>query len=101
MNTLSDSSAAATERHDDSNPQEQSALRNLYQRAMKLIQAECDPRAWEIIYRVVIEHESAVTLVKELSISPVSIRMANSRSIRRIREVVGEPLDDDSSLRAP
>ncbi len=83
---------------DDADPLEQSALKSLYQRAMTLVQAECDPRTWQIFYRVVVEHESAAEIGRELGISAASIRMAKSRILRRLREIVGEPLDEDSPV---
>lgn len=100
MNELSDSNDASAEALDDSDPQEQSALRSLYQRAMRLVEAECDPRTWQIFYRVVVKHEQAAMVAKELGISAASIRMSKSRIIRRLREIVGEPLADDSSSQA-
>lgn len=78
---------------EDSDPQEQTALKRLYLRAMKLVQAECDPRTWQMFYQVVVENKPAAELARETGVSAASIRMAKSRILRRMREIVGEPLD--------
>jgi len=101
MQEISDPVAAEATCHEDDDPQEQSALRNLYQRAMDLVQAECDPSTWNIFYRVVVGHEPATEIARELGVSSASIRMAKSRILRRLREVVGEPLDETSPPAVP
>lgn len=98
MQSISDPVAPDEFLEDDFDPQVQSALRSLYQRAMELVQAESDPRTWTIFLRVAVENEPAAEVARELGISAASIRMAKSRILRRLREIVGEPLDEESAL---
>lgn len=97
MQSISDPVAPDEFLEDDSDPQVQSALRSLYQRAMELVRAETDPRTWGIFLRVSVENEPAVEVARELGLSAASIRMAKSRILRRLREILGEPLGEDSA----
>jgi len=70
--------------------QDRSQLSGLAQRAMKMVQAEFEPRTWTAFWRTAVDRQEAARVAEELGISPGAVRIAKSRVLRRIRAVLGD-----------
>ena len=77
---------------DDSDPREQQAQRDLYQKAMEIVRAECESRTWLMFHRALIEQVPTAEIAHEMGVSPAAVRVAKSRVLRKLRELLGEPL---------
>jgi RNA polymerase sigma-70 factor (ECF subfamily) len=75
-------------------PEDQTAeLSGLYRRALELIRAEFEPRTWQAFWRASVDGQATDLVARELSISPVAVRIAKSRILARLRAEVGTLID--------
>jgi RNA polymerase sigma-70 factor (ECF subfamily) len=72
---------------------EQAEMSAVYRRALELVRGEFEARTWQAFWRTTIEDQSPATLAAELAMTPVAIRQAKSRVLRRLRQELGELLD--------
>lgn len=75
----------------DDDPAEMSAL---HQRALNLVRNEFEATTWQMFWRVTIDGRPAVDVARELNSTPAAVRMAKSRVLRRLREELGDILED-------
>ena len=68
------------------------------QRALEMIKDEFDPRNWSTFWQVAIEGRSAVEVAEEYEVSAQVVRQANYRIRRRLRLVLQDLVDDDSTI---
>jgi RNA polymerase sigma-70 factor (ECF subfamily) len=66
----------------------------LHQRALELVRSEFEVSTWQMFWRVAIDGRRAADVAVELNSSPASVRMAKSRVLRRLREELGDILED-------
>jgi RNA polymerase sigma-70 factor (ECF subfamily) len=66
---------------------------DLYQRALRLVRAEFEPRTWEAFWQSVVEGQPTALVAEGLGLSPVGVRVARSRVLGRLREELGDLRD--------
>jgi RNA polymerase sigma-70 factor, ECF subfamily len=66
----------------------------LHQRALELVRSEFEVSTWQMFWRVTIDGRRAADVAVELNTSPASVRMAKSRVLRRLREELGDILEE-------
>jgi RNA polymerase sigma-70 factor (ECF subfamily) len=71
---------------------EVSAIQQLRLRALELIQAEFEPRTWQMFWRVTVGDEPTRDVATALEVSQSAVRLAKSRVLRRLREELGDEL---------
>ncbi len=81
---------------DDSEIENQ-LTQQLYAQALQIIKGSFRERTWKAFTRVVIDGQSPQDVGRELSMKPVSVRVAKSRVLHRLRAELGE-LDDKVGL---
>jgi RNA polymerase sigma-70 factor, ECF subfamily len=64
--------------------------RDLYRRALDLIQQEFAERTWQAFWRTAVEGRTAADVAAELAMSPGAVRVAKSRVLQRLREELGD-----------
>lgn len=82
--------------HEDSQA-EMAAEQSLIQRAMDLIREEFTERTWQAFWRTAVDEQSAVDVALDLGMSPGAVRVAKCRVLQRLREALGDPVDDTLS----
>jgi RNA polymerase sigma-70 factor (ECF subfamily) len=60
--------------------------RELYQRAVRLIQAEFAERTWQAFWRVTVEGQSPADVAADLGLTPGAVYIAKSRVLKRLRQ---------------
>jgi RNA polymerase sigma-70 factor, ECF subfamily len=60
--------------------------RGVYQRGVRLIQAEFEERTWQAFWRVTVDGRSAAEVAAELGMTPGAVYIAKSRVLKRLRE---------------
>jgi RNA polymerase sigma-70 factor (ECF subfamily) len=65
---------------------------NLLRRALDVIRAEFEPRSWQAFWRTTVDDQNATQVAEELGMSPTAVRKAKSRVLRRLREMLIDPL---------
>ena len=75
--------------------QEESVNRDpgLYGRALEAIRAEFEQRTWQAFWRTAVDEQNATQVGEELRMSATAVRNAKSRILRRLREMLVDPLD--------
>jgi RNA polymerase sigma-70 factor (ECF subfamily) len=73
--------------------QEQTEVSQLYQRALARVRRDFEERTWQAFCRTVLDGRSPTSLSAELGMTPVAIRQAKARVLRRLKEDVGDLLD--------
>ncbi len=68
-------------------------IRGLYRRALDLVRAEFEDRTWQMFWLTVVEDRDPEATALEFGVTPVTIRKAKSRVLRRLREEAGDLLD--------
>ncbi len=58
--------------------------------ALDLVRATVQPATWDAFWRVVVDGESPQQVAAELGVTDVAVRMAKSRVLRRLRELLSE-----------
>ncbi len=64
----------------------------LYRRALELIRSEFEDRVWQAFWRSAVEGDRTADIAEDLGMTPVAVRKAKSRVLRRLREELGEAL---------
>jgi RNA polymerase sigma-70 factor (ECF subfamily) len=80
--------AAASPAEDDSG--EQRADRGLFGRALSQIRMEFEPRTWQAFWLTAVEGRAPNQVSAELDMSKGAVRVAKSRVLRRLRDLLGE-----------
>ncbi len=58
--------------------------------ALNQVRAKVQPATWDAFWRVVVDGQSPQQVAAELSVTEVAVRMAKSRVLRRLRELLTE-----------
>ena len=67
-----------------------SDLDGLYHRALRLVEHEFEERTWAAFWQVYVEGKTPTETAAHLGITPIAVRQAKSRVLRRIRQEIGE-----------
>lgn len=73
---------------DQDDPPEEVA--GLYHRALDFVRGEFEEKTWEMFWRFAVENQPADLIAAEFGVTPVTVRMAKSRVLRRLKEEVGD-----------
>jgi RNA polymerase sigma-70 factor (ECF subfamily) len=60
--------------------------RELYQRAVRLIQSEFTERTWQAFWRVTVEDQAPADVAADLGLTPGAVYIAKSRVLKRLRQ---------------
>jgi RNA polymerase sigma-70 factor (ECF subfamily) len=60
--------------------------RELYQRAVRLIQEEFTERTWQAFWRVTVEDQAPADVAADLGLTPGAVYIAKSRVLKRLRQ---------------
>jgi RNA polymerase sigma-70 factor, ECF subfamily len=74
-------------------PDEATAERQLFLRAVGMIRAGFEERTWQAFWRVAVEGRSVQEAAEELGMRPGTVRVAKSRVLKRLRERLGDLLE--------
>jgi RNA polymerase sigma-70 factor (ECF subfamily) len=66
------------------------AYRQLFHRALELIQREFEERTWQAFWRVVVAGQSPQEVAEALAMSPGAVRVAKCRVLHRLRQELGD-----------
>jgi RNA polymerase sigma factor (sigma-70 family) len=72
---------------------EATAVAELYQRALDVIQGNFETKTWQMFLRVVMEEQSPADVAAEFQVSAAAVRMSKVRILRKLRETLGEPME--------
>src|SRR5205085_537845 len=75
---------------DDGEEAENAVYRQLFHRALELIQAEFEESTWRAFWRVVVDGRSPQETAAELGMSPGAVRVAKCRVLHRLRQELGD-----------
>jgi RNA polymerase sigma-70 factor (ECF subfamily) len=67
-----------------------SEAREVFERALPLIQSEFEAKTWQAFWRTAVDDRSAVEVAAELGMTPGAVFVAKSRVLRRLREEFGD-----------
>jgi RNA polymerase sigma-70 factor, ECF subfamily len=68
-------------------------IRGLHRRALKLVRGEFEDRTWQMFWLTAVEDRASADVAARFGVTPVAVRKAKSRVLRRIREEIGDLLD--------
>jgi len=88
---------ADPELFDEDSQAEQAAEQGLIHRALDLIRPEFTERTWQAFWRTAVDEQPAVEVAQELGMSAGAVRVAKCRVLQRLREALGDPVDDTRS----
>lgn len=71
-------------------PSESTDVVRLLRRAMSRVEAEFEPRTWQMFQDVVIAGRDTSSVAEHYGISPAAVRQAKSRVLRRLRLELGD-----------
>lgn len=77
---------------DEENAEEQFAVEAVYRDALGLVRAEFEDRTWQAFWRAAVDGQAPAIIAEDLGVTAAAIRQAKSRVLRRIKEVLGEPI---------
>ena len=75
---------------DSQDPSDQSETASLFHRALRMIEAEFEPRTWQAFWKATVEGQDTAQIAAHLGVSPAAVRQAKSRVLRRLRRVLGD-----------
>ena len=75
---------------DDELPMQPEESAALLHRALAQIRSAIEPQTWAAFWRTAVEGHSASDVAAELGISPLCVRQAKSRVLRRLRQQLGD-----------
>lgn len=75
---------------DDDAPSGDAGQRQLFERALALIQSEFEERSWRAFWRVVVDGRAPQEVAQELHMSPGAVRVAKCRVLHRLRQELGD-----------
>ena len=64
--------------------------RHAMRRALQSIQHDFEPKTWTAFWRLAIDGHSSAEIAEDLGMTPVGVRQAKARVMRRLREEFGE-----------
>jgi RNA polymerase sigma-70 factor (ECF subfamily) len=73
---------------------EQAAEQSLMHRALELIRPEFAERTWQAFWRTAVDEQAAGDVADDLGMSPGAVRVAKCRVLQRLREALGDPIQD-------
>jgi RNA polymerase sigma-70 factor (ECF subfamily) len=82
--------ARLTEPEPIDEPSDDAAERLLLRRCCDLIRPEFHDRTWQAFWATAVEGRPAPDVATDLGMSPVGVRVAKSRVLQRLREVLGD-----------
>jgi RNA polymerase sigma-70 factor, ECF subfamily len=68
-------------------------IRGLHRRALELVRGEFEDRTWQMFWLTAVEDREPVDVAARFGVTPVAVRKAKSRVLRRLREEIGDLLD--------
>lgn len=68
-------------------------IRGLHRRALELVRAEFEDRTWQMFWLTAVEDRDPGEVAARFGVTPVAVRKAKSRVLRRLREEIGDMLD--------
>ena len=68
-------------------------IRGLHRRALELVRAEFEDRTWQMFWLTAVEDREPADVAARFGVTPVAVRKAKSRVLRRLREEIGDLLD--------
>jgi RNA polymerase sigma-70 factor (ECF subfamily) len=75
----------------DEDPSDES--RGLHRRALELVRGEFEDRTWQMFWLIAVEDRKPADVAARFGVTPVAVRKAKSRVLRRLREEIGDLLD--------
>jgi RNA polymerase sigma-70 factor (ECF subfamily) len=82
---------------DDSSSSAVSERHTLIRRVLDLVRPEFAEKTWHAFTRAVIDEQDTAVIARDLAMTANGVRIARSRVLRRLREVLGELLDGPGS----
>jgi RNA polymerase sigma-70 factor (ECF subfamily) len=79
---------------EEPSPTDQDWDRGFVRRALDAVRLEFEDRTWEAFRRTTIDGRLPADVGAELAMSPGAVRVAKSRVLKRLREVIGDPSPD-------
>lgn len=77
----------------DSEPTEDCQLSQLVARALQQVQAEFEPKTWEIFQRTVVDQLPTHLVAEQFKVTNATVRQVRSRVLRRLRQQLGDVVD--------
>jgi RNA polymerase sigma-70 factor (ECF subfamily) len=74
----------------DREPTDDEQTAALVKRAMSQVEADFEPRTWQVFTRSVIDQTSTIVVADEFGITQAAVRQIRSRVLRRIRQQLGD-----------
>jgi RNA polymerase sigma-70 factor, ECF subfamily len=68
-------------------------IRGLHRRALELVRGEFEDRTWQMFWLTAVEDRKPADVAAGFGVTPVAVRKAKSRVLRRLREEIGDLLD--------
>jgi RNA polymerase sigma-70 factor (ECF subfamily) len=68
-------------------------IRGLHRRALELVRDEFEDRTWQMFWLTAVEDLKPADVAARFGVTPVAVRKAKSRVLRRLREETGDLLD--------
>ncbi len=73
-------------------PDESEVIGVLFQEALNLVRGEFEERTWQTFWQTVVEGRATALVAQELGVTSGAIRQTKSRILRRLKDVLGEPI---------
>ena len=74
----------------DTEPTDDGQTTALVKRAMNQVEADFEPRTWQVFTRSVIDQTATIVVADEFGITQAAVRQIRSRVLRRIRQQLGD-----------
>ena len=74
----------------DEEPENEEQTSALVHRAMSQVEADFEPRTWQVFSRSVIDQIATSVVADEFGISQAAVRQIRSRILRRVRQQLGD-----------
>ena len=75
----------------DADPSDE--IRGLHRRALELVRDEFEDRTWQMFWLTAVDDREPADIAVQFGVTPVAVRKAKSRVLRRLREEIGDLLD--------
>jgi RNA polymerase sigma-70 factor (ECF subfamily) len=74
-------------------PEDAEQVSAVFHRALEMLRGEFEPRTWQAFWRATVDGQTATAVAAELGMTASAVRMAKSRVLRRLREELGDLLE--------
>jgi RNA polymerase sigma-70 factor (ECF subfamily) len=64
-----------------------------YRRVLDLVRGEFEERTWQMFWLTVVDDRSPTDVAAQFGVTPVAVRKAKSRVLRRLREEIGDLIE--------